>query len=116
MSETLKKDKIQEALASHAKNITHNNIEISSAPLTADYELQYSRFFEAGDKVIEDFTLEVDIKDIPHRVTCDFLSGEYGKEKAVYFIVYKNCNLLNLESFKEKEIKLKTQLWDDWKY
>ena len=116
MSEDLKKDKIQEALADLSKKVTHNKIHISSAPLTPDFELQYSKFFESGDKELEDFQAEVSINNIPHEITCNFLSGEYGEYKAVYFIVYKNCISVNLENYKEKEISLKTQFWDDWRY
>lgn len=116
MSEETKKNKIQSALFNFSNKITHNDIQISAAPLAADFELQYSRFFESGDKTLEDFEVEFENEDSRFKIQCDFLSGEYGRKKAIYFIVYRNCSLLDLESYKEKEIKLNTQFWNDWKY
>lgn len=116
MSESTKKDKIIDALSNLSKNIKHSDIQISPAPLTPDFELQYSRFFESGDKTLEDFAVEYEQDSERYEISCDFLAGEYGRAKAVYFIVYRNCIQIDLNSYQEREIKLNTQFWNDWKY
>ena len=111
----IKLSKIKEALKPYSRSIASNKIIISPNPFAADLELQLSRL-ESGDKDIESISVDFYMDEQPHKVECDFLTGEYGRKKAIYFTIYKNCQLTNLENYKSKEIKLSPQFWNDWKY
>lgn len=115
MPETIKKDKIIEAMAHLTKNITPYDIHIEASPLTLDLDFQLSRF-ESGDKDIDSFTLTTTIDEEDYILKCDLLSGEYGRERAIYFLIYKNCSLQNLKTEQSTSISITTQSWDDWKY
>ena len=115
MSDDLKKEKIQEALSALSHDIGYYDIKISAAPFALEYDLQMARF-EEGDKDIDKFTVLLDIGDVPHQVNCNFLSGESGEHKAIYFIVYKSCELINFDTYKTTTFEPPTQFWNDWKY
>lgn len=115
MTTELKKDKIIEALDEFTQNINHHDITITANPLSLDYSLQMSRL-DSGDKDIDKVLVSSIINGEKHRISCDMLSGEYGDARATYFIIYENCELINLDSFKVKSIELSPQTWDDWRY
>lgn len=115
MAEELKKDKIIEAVAHITEDVTHFDINITANPLKLDLDLQLARF-DSGDKDIDKVVVSTVINGTDYQIDCDLLSGEYGDAKAIYFLIYRNCVLLNLNDFKAKDIKLSAQFWDDWKY
>lgn len=115
MPESIKKDKIIEAVSFVTKNITHYDIYIESTPLTLDFDFQLSRL-EDGDKDIDSFYSVTQIDGEEFQLTCDLLSGEYGRERATYFLIYKNCKLKNLRTQKVTLLQFPAQSWDDWRY
>lgn len=115
MSEEKKREKIKRAIASFSSSIGYYDIEISNAPFKFDYQLQAARL-DSGDQDIDEFSVKLNYQEKDYSIKCDLLSGEYGETKTIYFMVYKNCNLINLTSYKTQAIKLKTQTWDDWRY
>ena len=115
MSDDLKKAKIMEAVSHITKNVTHYDISISSNIASLDLKLHSSRF-DSGDQDIDKIIVTSQIGATYYQIDCDLISGEYGDDRPIYFLVYKNCTLINLDNFKIKSIKLSKQAWNDWRY
>ncbi len=115
MSEKMKREKIADAVSEYGSEFGYYDLSIKSVPLKLDWELQKARL-ETGDKDIEEFNLNLNIEGKEHQITCDFISGEVGEGLATYFIHYKNCKLIEVETNLIQEIKLKQQVWQDFQY
>jgi len=115
MSEETKKTKILTALHDYSTQIGFYDIDISSSPFKLDLDLQLARL-DDGDKDIGDFIAKLNYKGEEHRIECDILTGEYGATKAIYFMIFRNCTLKNLNSYLTVNIDLNAKPWTDWKY
>ena len=115
MREGLKKQKIKRALAHITTEIADHQIDITPNPLSWNLDFQWVRL-DPGDKDIDDVTVYTQINGEEYKITCEVLSGEYGREKPIYFMVYENCTKTNMYNYKTKSISLAKQEWTDWKY
>lgn len=112
MSESLKKKQILNAIASYGSKVKFSDVTIEANPFSLDIELQLTRF-QDGDKDIDHFKVKLSEKEY---LECDLLSGEYGESKALYFLVYKNCEKVNEKNYKRSPATLDSQSWNDWRY
>ena len=118
MSDTIKKAKIKRALA----GVTQVNSKVKIDFEFSEYTLSLSAldvFANSGDQDIEEFRAKFSKGGEDHELNCDMVSGEYlvrQRSIAQYYIVYKNCTLTNLETYKRKDVSLSKQIWEDWKY
>ena len=69
-----------------------------------------------GEKDIYEISVDFYKQDTPYVIKCDMMSGEVGRVKPIYFLVFADCTEINQENFKERSIILEKQDWSDWKY
>lgn len=116
ISDTMKKNKIIDSLNLLNIEVEPYQIEITPNNLSLNFNFQRSRFFESGEKDIYEISVDFYKQDTPYVIKCDMMSGEVGRVKPIYFLVFADCTEINQENFKERSIILEKQDWSDWKY
>lgn len=112
MTEDIKLTKIKQALSHYSKHISDNDItlEFSEYLLTPGGILDK---FEDGDQDIEEFFAYINTGTDKVRVNCDIVSGyvEDTSFSTHNYIIYKNCTLKSLTSYKVQQIDINYQTW-----
>jgi hypothetical protein len=117
MPSEIKVDYIKAALSPLSKNISNNNIEINFSEYSLTKNGIQDRL-ESGDQDFDEFFAHFETAENNFRVNCDIITGfaETSSYSLHNFMIFKNCKLLNLDTYKLKYIKIKTQEWVSSEY
>jgi hypothetical protein len=117
MPDDIKITQIKKALVEYSTDISNNDITLDFS----EYQLTYNGMmdkFEDGDQDIQEFFVYINTGKDRVRINCDFISGyvEDTSFSTLNFIIFKNCKIKSLTSYKIQQIELDREVWPGNRY